>query len=50
MWQVQIFVSEVGEWYGWGHTDYDNTDKRSVKAAERVARKYGWDTRIVKIG
>lgn len=48
-WQVQIFVSEVGEWYGWAHSDYDRHSQADAKRAARIAKQHGWKTRVVRV-
>lgn len=47
--QVQIWVSEAGEWYGWSHSKYDPAVKAQVDRAAKEARRYGWKTRVVKV-
>jgi len=47
MYQIQIFVSEVGEWYGW-HCELQES-MRDAKKQERIAKRYGWKTRVVKV-
>lgn len=47
--QVQIWVSDASEWYGWAHSQYDPRDKADVKRAAKEARRYGWKTRVVKV-
>ncbi len=50
MYQVQIYVSEVGEWYGWAHSQsMFETEAEGKKAARAVAREYGWQTRCVEV-
>jgi len=49
-WQVQIYVDDVGEWYGWAHSEYDPADRASADQAAKVARRYGWKTRVVQVG
>ncbi len=48
MWQVQIFVSEVGEWYGWSKCQLQ-ASKKAADAQAKVAKRYGWTTRVVKV-
>jgi hypothetical protein len=48
-WQVQIYVSEVCEWYGWAHTPYDPSSKADADRAANVAKKYGWKVRVIKV-
>lgn len=48
-WQAQIFNSEVDEWYGWAHTDYDSSSKSDAERAGNIARQYGWKTRVVRV-
>jgi hypothetical protein len=48
-WQVQIWVADVEEWYGWSE-DYDETSLADCKRVERIAsQKYGWKTRVVRV-
>jgi len=47
--QVQIWVSEVSEWYGWAHSKYDPAVKSEANRAAKEARRYGWKTRVVKV-
>ena len=48
-WQVQIWVGEVDEWYGWAHSEYDPTSKADAERAAKTARRYGWKTRVVRV-
>ncbi len=49
MWQVQIYNTEVDEWYAWAHTEYNEADKADAQRAARVARRFGWKTRVVLV-
>lgn len=51
MFQVQIFVSEVGEWYGWGCGGYAGTYDTVAEAKPelKAAKRAGWTTRLVKV-
>ncbi len=49
MYQVQIFVSDVGEWYGWAHGEDTYETKKAASIEERRAKRYGWTTRVVKV-
>ena len=40
-WQVQIWHSDVEEWYGWAHTDYDASSKTDAERAAKIARQRG---------
>lgn len=48
MYQMQIWVEEAGEWYGWGCDQAGFTKAEAENAAKR-ARRYGWKARVVKI-
>lgn len=48
-WQVQIYISEISEWLGWAHTDYDPASKKDAERAAKIARRYGWTTRVVRV-
>ena len=48
MYQVQIFLSEVGEWYAWSGCDLQPTKQAAEKQA-KVAKRFCWRTRVVKV-
>ena len=48
-WQVQIWIEEVGELYGWAHSDYDRTSKADAQRAARIARQHGYKTNVVEV-
>lgn len=49
-WQVQIWVSEVEEWYGWAHGTRDlHASKLDAAKDATDARRKGWKTRIVRV-
>lgn len=48
MFQVQIYVSDVGEWYAWSGCDLQSTRSAANKHA-KVARRFCWKTRVVKV-
>lgn len=47
MWQVQILVD--GEWFGWAHDDYDETNRKDAERVAKIAQRFCWTTRIVRV-
>jgi hypothetical protein len=47
MYQIQIWIEEVGEWYGTPLCD-DQPTLKLAKVEELKAKRKGWTTRIVR--